>query len=514
MDPQIFKVWYNDLTSYLRQHITDNQPVVVIALSRKMPRLISYIADKILSKEEAETLHNYLHHPNCYYTTEHGIPFVFSDSRLLDAEVLVLDDMIITGDTLSRVSDEILALTGRRPCCLSLYALNKPGEKEELEYNISEKLPIRKTDIDELRQIMRDHSREIENTGLPIDMEFPILHVQPVLKSTSVSNEIFEPMIKSLRISDSDARYYPMQVDENTRDFTQLVESDINRLYNNDFAKIRLFRNDTEVRTVCYAPNILGDMQIMSTNLFVSQAYRQLWQKILFSVVSDPVKDRYDYAITEEDRLRHRLSKRIRRSLVVMANYLFSLSMMIRVKKSYTRALTEGMYSAEIKQEDVALLLGPALASVCVSDLNAFYRSGIESTSIRHEINISDLLVPDEIKGDYVFLSTERIFRAKTVKEAVEGIFAAAYIVCSDMDSNKYMPEDYKPVLESFESLYCKPSKKFREEEGEREINAAVDELIDQGYVVPVYETSEDRNGTRYWRRYFRATHTACLFAD
>ncbi len=514
MENKIFRDWYVDLITYLRMHLDNNRQVVVIALSRKMPRLLSFIKDTVLGKEEVDTLDKYLHHPNCYYTTEHGIPFVFRDERLNEAEVLVLDDMIITGDTLNKVSDEILALTGRKPKYLGLYMLQTATEVVSPENNISEILPHRNTNIDELRKTMRTLSSHIESTGLPIDMEFPILHVRTVLKSSDVVEDVFEPMIRCLRTTNPEARYYPQHVEESTKDFTQLIESDINRLYNNDFAKIRLFLHRSEVKVVCYAPNILGNRQVMSTDLFVTQAYKQLWHTILSSVINDPVKDRFDHVITEEDRLRHRLSKRLHRSLVVMANYLFSLSMMIREKNTYIKLLTDGMYSAELKEDDLALLLGPALASSCIAALNSFFKSGIESASCRREIRISDMLVPDEIQGDYEFLSTKMIFEANNVEKAIRGVFAAAYKVCSDMNKNRYMPVEGKPVLESFESLYGKPGRMFKGKEGEKEINAVVDNLIDRGYVVPVYEEAEDRNGTRYWRRYFRATHTACMLAD
>lgn len=315
-----------------------------------------------------------------------------------------------------------------------------------------------------------------------------------------------------MRERQPEARYYFLEYNGEHQSFTQIVESDVNKLYNNDFAKLRVFRHKDGARLVCYAPNILGDIQVTTPELFANAEYRNLWGFLLQNMIQDTVSGKFDFEITEEDRIRHRISKRLRRSMVVMANYLFSLSMMIRCQGDFEDAIARTDSSATLKESDIALLTGPKLAPQITQILNGFYIRGIISTSIRREIRLPDIIVTDDRESEYEYLSSVALFNALTAEEAIKGVFNMAYKVASNLKKN-YTPQKGAYVLESFQSLYQKPNMSLRGFEGELLINKTVDCLIDKGYIVPVYERVKDLNGTDYWRRFFRATHTAALLS-
>ena len=63
-------------------------------------------------------------------------------------------------------------------------------------------------------------------------------------------------------------------------------------------------------------------------------------------------------------------------------------------------------------------------------------------------------------------------------------------------------------MLESFQSIYKKPSVLFKGDKEEMEVNRVIDNLIDDGYLVPTYERVSNNDNTFYWRRFFRPTHT------
>lgn len=515
MDNKIFQAWYRDLTNFIKTTIDDTDShIVIIALSRKMPRLITWIEEKVLSSEEAKSFRSLIHNPHCIYTTEHAIPFVFSQNNMKEAKVLILDDMIVTGETIQGVSDEIYTLTGHRPSYLSLYAYIKNQKKgtatPSIGTNISEDLPKQLNNIQEARKVMRQFSEKIEETQLPIDMEFPILHIKK--RNEIPDNDTLDRIINELRSRQPKARYRIHKIGGQDRDFTQLIEKDINRLFNNDFAKLRLFRHENEARLICYAPNILGDRQVMDPALFTNERYRQLWQDLsVNSIIADPIKDQYDHIITEEDRIRHRLSSRLHKSLVVFANYMFSLSMMIRQKPDYIEALPDNEYKIELRREDLALLIGPQLASRHIDLLNELFQNSITSDSFRQEVNLPDLLATDNVKAEYIFVSTSAIFKSLTVEEAIKKLFAASYSVCSNFNEHNDSSIKGEYVMESFQSLYNKPSMLFQGLEGEMDVNYVIDHLIDEGFIVPVYERVRNENDTHYWRRFFRATHTSPL---
>lgn len=516
MEENVFRAWYNDITNFIKATINDpDKKIVIIALSRKMPRLLSWIKENFLSEKEAEEFNALLSNPQCIYTTEHAIPFVFAENGMTNAEVLVLDDMFVTGETMQGVSDEIYALTKRRPYYLGFYTYAKDQKKREegitlFGTNISTVLPKQLNKIGEAREMMRSFSRMIEESQMPIDIEFPILHI----KSRNFESSVSERVIAELRSRQPEARYFRNDVNGQIRDFTQLIESDINRLFNNDFAKLRLFPHKEDARLVCYAPNILSDSQVMNPFLFANEKYRRLWKNLLdTNTMPDPVKDQYDHIIDDEDQLRHKLSMRLHKSLVVFANYMFSLSMMIRQKHDYAEALPDSKYQVELRKEDLALLIGPHLADRYITNINDLYRDSITSDSLRQEINLPDLLANDNVMAEYSFLSTSAIFKANTAEEAIHGIFTAAYSVCANFKEKNEFSIKGVYVLESFQSLYNKPSVHLQGLNGEMEVNKSIDHLIDQGFVVPTYERVKNENNTLYWRRFFRATHTSPLLA-
>lgn len=510
MDSEIFQSWYDDFIKFIQPDLNNpNKKVVVIALSRKMPRLITWIKERFLSPEEANHFYELINSDYCIYTTEHAIPFVFSDAELLNCPILILDDMYVTGETIQGVSDEVFALTGHRPYFLSLYAYSRNFRENSvnsnLGTNISKSLPRLLDSIPEARNIMRHFSELIENTQLPIDMEFPILHLDREEKFSDEDGTAISAIIDNLRKSQPDSRYSEKNVNGFPVNFTQLIEKDINRLYNNDFAKLRVFNHEEEVRIVCYAPNILGDKQVLNPELFSNVNYHWLWKNLLENTISDPVTSQYDYIISDEDRLRHRLSYRLHKSLIVFANYMFSLSTMIRQKTDYSNPYQS--FHAEIRRDDLALLVGPALANQYARILNGLYQNNVTSDSLRQELNLPALLVTDNAESEYNYLSTTAVFNEKTVESAIKKMIASAYSICSNYRKDGIPSETY--ILESFQSLYNKPSVKFQGLAGEMEINRVIDDLIDSGFLVPVYERVADENETLYWRRFFRATHTA-----
>lgn len=510
MDTKIFQYWYNDITKFIKNTIDNSSRVVIIALSRKMPRLITWALKEVLSESQVEYFLSLIHNPRCIYTTEHAIPFIFSQDDIKDTEVLILDDMIVTGETIQSVSDEICELIGRKPNYLSLYAYAKNQGKgvgfSTIGTNISEELPKQFNNIGVARNIMREFSKVIESTQLPIDMEFPILRIN----AENSYDDIFDQISNELRTKQPEARCYTHKSTEQKVDFTQLIEKDINRLFNNDFAKLRLFRSDREVRLVCYAPNILSDEQIMDATLFANEKYSLLWKNLLENnIISDPVKGRYDHIISEEDILRHKLSLRLHKSLIVFANYIFSLSMMIRQKPYYMEVLLNSKYKVELHKDDLALLIGPHLAGQYIDPLNKLFKDSITSDSLHKEIDLPELLATTNVISEYNFISTSAIFNASTIEEAINKIFAAAYRVCSDFKEHSDSSIKGEYIMESFQSLYNKPSILFQGPDAEKEINKIIDRLVDKGFIVPIYERVKNENNSFYWRRFFRATHTA-----
>lgn len=223
-------------------------------------------------------------------------------------------------------------------------------------------------------------------------MEFPILH-------TGLCGD-FETIIKLMKEKCPDCRHY-----SNEHSFTMLEESEINRMFNNDFAKIRVFKG-------------------------------------------------------------------------------------IRISHEILPILTE------------------------------FFNNGSNSQSQRRIVNTASYLTPYDYEEDeFMDYDMERfaaVFNANDSSEVVQNVFRASFDMFNQdedqIEKIKWSGAANIYYLESFQSLFQLPTIGASEKLSEKEINREIDNLIDQGRIIPVYERTVDNDNplveTAYWRRYFKASHT------
>lgn len=496
------QAWFKGLTDFLKKNIAASNTVVVIALSRKMPRYVEYLMDTC-PPEIVSQLRELLYNDRCIYTTEHAIPFIFKD-RQENTKILVLDDIIVKGITLSNVCEEIYQLTGIEPEYQSLCQFDNFGG-----LNIGNPLegytPQIVSSIEEVREILSEISRCIKDSGLPIDLEFPILH-------TGSANS-YQPIVERLKSKCSESRKYG-----NEWSFTVLQEDEINTMYNNDFAKIRIFKCQKDTRIVGYAPNVLSESSLRTKGLFKNEEYSGLWNTVLQNT-AEPTFDPDDIILSDKDNREAKVNHRIYKSLAVVANYLFSLSMLIRHKHEFAIENTRFLLSPR----DLQLLVGKKLAEILSPALMRFLDSGISSRSQRQIVDTPSFLTPydyeeDEFR-DYDMERFFAAFNADEISEIVLNVFKASYDMYDQNDA-KHEKSEWTGggnlyYLESFQSLLQLPTFGIDTEEFEREVNKEIDRLIDEGRVIPVYERTEETDGTFvgsvYWRRYFRASHLIYL---
>ncbi|MDE5643114.1 MAG: hypothetical protein K2I56_06440 [Muribaculaceae bacterium] len=501
MEENLIQAWYEALTGYLRRKAQEQRTVVVVALSRKMPRLITWIKEHKLTESQRDELEALLASDSCIYTTEHGLPFVFSDRSLEQSDALILDDIIITSETLRAVSDEIQYLTGRRPDYLSLYAY-KRNENVKLPHgSISDELPLIISNIKEARRKARDLAAIVARDCLPVDIEFPICHIGGDGKA------LYNQFVEGLRQKYSEDRYYTTGDSENPN-FTVIINSDASRLYNNDFSKLRVFSHAGDLQLVCYSPNMFSESRLQSDDIFENAEYRRIWTTFARQhTISDPVTSASETIVNDNDIRLHRVSQRLYNSLTVLVNYMLSLSTMIREKENTGLA---GMSGACIRPYDLQLIVGSRLAPSLAAEFNRLYNDNITSTSRRTRIELPDCVTPENYAVTYRMLTSLVLYTSETPTQVVEGIFNRGYSLKNSQNNrpdNNIHRVRSGYYLETFESLYGRPRRMMRSPEGKLEINRAIDRLIDGGYVVPLYYFVEKEKDSYYWRRFFRASH-------
>lgn len=493
------QAWLESLVGFLKTNITASRQVVVIALSRKMPRFIEYLIENHPS-DLISQLRDLLSDSLCTYTTEHAIPFVFKE-KSENAKVLILDDIIVRGTTLLNVCEEIYQLTEIEPEYLCICQFDE-FEELSIGHLLEGYTPQVVKSLEEVRDILLEISRCIRENGLPIDMEFPILHTD--------SGASFDPIVNQMEAKCPDSRSY-----SNEWSFTILQEDEINKMYNNDFAKIRVFKGKRDTKIVGYAPNVMSESELKEKSLFINEEYSTLWNKILDNIV-DRTYDPDDIILSDKDNREAKLYHRICKSLAVVANYLFSLSMLIRHKQEF---YVEGEKLC-LHTYDLQLLVGKNLAETVFPKLTDFIDRGVNSQSRRRYVDTPPFLTPHDYEGDkFMDYDMERffaVFNEDEISEMILNIFKVSYDML-DQDDTGNDNSDWTGggnlfYLESFQSLFHLPIIGGGEAESEQEINKIVDDLIDENRIVPVYERTigddDPFNPQAYWRRYFKASHT------
>lgn len=503
-DSYQFKDWQETLVSLVNELVDNGKSVKLIALSRKMPRLISWMRESF-PEEVIKPLTDVLDDPRVELTTEHSLPFILSDYDPDEDEIIVLDDIVVYGETLLSVVNEIRYLTGKTPLCHPIFELQRTMGDLQLP-TINGFKPQQLESLDKVKSVINDLSKTIASSGLPIDMEFPILHL-PDFRFCSIREQLLDTF--------KDARSYDLSCDvvgplNVGRSFTVLLEDEINRAFNNDFAKIRLFDVDGDSRLVCYAPNMLSEGQLTSEDLFENPVYASFWAKIL--ATSRPYTESFagdtkpDISVIERENMHSALEHRWLKSLTVAANYMFSLSMMMRnLKKFMPDVLSEA-----IDLSDLELIFGRNLARTASMIIEEIIEGKTESLSRRRMLEVKAEIVPEKIAGQFDALKILETVKAPSDELKIMSLFRLSYSLKNSL--SKTLPPSlramkHNAIYESFESLYNLPFKSLQSREGENTINKTVDRLIDRGGLIPVYLPVKAKNGLTYWRRFFRASH-------
>ena len=112
--------WINRLEKFILEAREDNKIPVIVALARKMQRFLKWChtSDKCLLKEKIQTLHIY-DESQTVLITEHAIPIVIPECKPETHSIVILDDLIIYGNSIEIVAENIYHCTGVMPSFIS-----------------------------------------------------------------------------------------------------------------------------------------------------------------------------------------------------------------------------------------------------------------------------------------------------------------------------------------------------------------------------------------------------------
>lgn len=502
---------------------------VILAISRRMPHVLFWFRHTYASEEQKKIL------SETEIITEIALPFIdFQNDP--DIELFIIDDIVESGETMSYVLN--LAESFARRKVSKIFILFYDSYSKFLIEPINENIEISKNFIEDEKKQILDFIATIIAVTLPIDISYPILYFspnQPNLDLKEVHQNIFrDPISKDNENYSIEVEYKRsikignLEVKEGDHNisYTSLLPSEISNSLNNDFAKIRTYFRLGDFIVVPYAPNILSDANLRNPSLFKNPEYMKIWNMALNGIDKSYFQSHslFDGISTFANEL---IMNRSYRSLVSVANYLYSISSFNRITKNQTsrsaqtpQTATETQDSSEVetpstdtedsmeytvKEEDLSLIVGRKLALQLVPMINDILKNKTVSPRTHEKINILSTFIPDFYDQDYsvskymsipiqdadLFTKLMAIFQ-NAIKKRVE--YPA--FLADDIEYN------VEGIMESFESL--EKSLRAKTQEEKVEINKWVDQKIDSAEIVSRYACVKDQHGVRYWRRFFR----------
>lgn len=495
----------------VRQSNEQGKSVIVIAIARKMARLFEYFRsnDARLQKifEDKEDIQNIL-------ITEHAIPFCINKIEAVNNDVVVLDDLIVYGDTVVTVSEIIYYMTGIKPKVIAMAASIqscKSYEYANLVYPDNRETD--KISKEQFPAYTARNSWKIISLNKSIDIEHTILHVRGTFEDWTKKSEHIEQVLSE---NFPDATVYMVNhvipAGGVAISASIVFPEEYAGKINDDFSKIRLYFGPNDILVTCYTPNFWDENLLKPKRaLFNAVGSNEIWEEIREKLREIVPAENLSIPTLDKNRMDSYFRQRIEHTAVVAANYLVSfdsaMSFLPRLRQSLAR-LVEHAHRFCMSRSDLTWIFGPKLAVGIHERLqknleSEFYVKGIEYRNDYIEDNKRDLpLIPENKLQDYMMRKRIDTYLSLNIPMALSLTF---FRLWKDYGISKTSREDRIRVGESYESLYSTISLFFKKPTAKKDIHRWMDSSIDLGAVVPKYENFQNRLGLRVWRRIFRA---------
>ena len=310
----------------LNDYIDDGHSIV-IAMSRKGPKLV----DAVFKKEEQERLN---------VVTEFAIPFIFKKmERDVVYHIYIVDDAVYYGSTLKNLVKEIREYGNYYGLKLEMKAYVAIIDKEALSFNEIDLIGMPGPRngyghyfVQQVMSLFRSKNRCME-------VEYPSI-TYTLDKPANLEN-----IEKDLRTSFEDV-YRTIYKEE-------VILNVLLKKNGSQFCKIRIYQEGTKLHLAFMSPFNLAVGAVYSNELFKSMGptYLKWWDSLKGCIVDSQ----------EDTKLSDSLRRNIEKSLVVIANYIYSFQGFIYYRQEIERLLGARGYqilSHGIKSGDIYKLIG------------------------------------------------------------------------------------------------------------------------------------------------------------
>lgn len=498
-DSTIYSNSLKEMVKHLNEEIHSSETDIVIALSRKGPRMLEYLKRYNSLKEFS-------------FTTEHALPFIFeqiSNNRDKKYRIFIVDDAIYFGSTIQNLYNEIKAyIDAYKLDNVKIYAVItaiKASDSKTL--NIDDALLLNYEGKEPLRAgyghyfvkcLMNDFSK-LDNT---LEVEFPTIEYD---LPSNVDEQIVDEAIK---------KQYPdafrsEQNGESRAKWCIILENGKTSAFN----KVRIFISANKLRFVFMNPHYFNNNEETLAGLMVRQGspFREMWNEIQlhFKNVELDIRKEFNNEIR-----RNRL-----RTQVILANYILSFNNFL-VERDKINAIVgslgidENSYS--IKENNLTYLIGNV--SLVANTIGRLKVAADSNLSLDPLLSVKEMTV----SNDYVLESNSlpkdelevllnhnlvMISKSQDTEESLSAMFNNLTILIEKWTRGTIYDDNYRlrfgytmKNLTAFVHRYGA----FKIEEPEKfqtELHSWIDNRIDNGCIVPQYIVD---SASSTWMRVFR----------
>lgn len=498
-DSTIYSNSLKEMVKHLNEEIHSSETDIVIALSRKGPRMLEYLKRYNSLKEFS-------------FTTEHALPFIFeqiSNNRDKKYRIFIVDDAIYFGSTIQNLYNEIKAyIDAYKLDNVKIYAVVtaiKASDSKTL--NIDDALLLNYEGKEPLRAgyghyfvkcLMNDFSK-LDNT---LEVEFPTIEYD---LPSNVDEQIVDEAIK---------KQYPdafrsEQNGESRAKWCIILENGKTSAFN----KVRIFISANKLRFVFMNPHYFNNNEETLAGLMVRQGspFREMWNEIQlhFKNVELDIRKEFNNEIR-----RNRL-----RTQVILANYILSFNNFL-VERDKINAIVgslgidENSYS--IKENNLTYLIGNV--SLVANTIGRLKVAADSNLSLDPLLSVKEMTV----SNDYVLESNSlpkdelevllnhnlvMISKSQDTEESLSAMFNNLTILIEKWTRGTIYDDNYRlrfgytmKNLTAFVHRYGA----FKIEEPEKfqtELHCWIDNRIDNGCIVPQYIVD---SASSTWMRVFR----------
>lgn len=481
---QLLKDFGSNLQRFFMGVLSKNKIPVIITMSRKMARIMDWLR-----------LTGTISFPrNAIVISEYAVYFCLGKLMIQhkgQIEVLITDDIVNTGTSISRIAACIAAHTKRKSFVLPIIKRMGCGQIEYCEQVIQDE-PL---DNDFINYCIGRNVENIMLSGMPLDMEFPIIETSLSTKSVNAVN-----VEDALKRAFPDCTVYSSTHDINgktLKNYSVLFDKYKNNLYvSSDFSKLRIFVSNEKMRIEAYSPQTINESVFTREQLFNDKNLSTLW---------NCVKDGAGNIVNNEDaNVLAAFNDNKVLSEIVMLNYLYSFVFLKQNIKNVNIFfnLMNIESQCNIDSHSLALLVSPDKSEEMVKVLNSVLYSelGINLGMENLLYSLDDNEVSADIKDSYESNNTLHLLQCLTIEEGMAEIF---HNQSKTLLKGKY-------AYESFASLTNKLTLHVKSDSVLEKVHRCMDFMIDDASVTPAYVTKR-RDGNIFWKRMFRAGDNALL---